>query len=294
MPQSSARLIAVTDQSIGRILVFDFDLDGSLVEGCPPGTVWCWQPDSAAWGRPSDVRLRRDGSGAQCMLVADSYGLAAVVGADGELLWCADVGPTANPHAAELLPNGRVAVAASTAGWVRVYAGLSAPHDERFVEFRLPGAHGVLWDQARGVLWVLGTDRLCSLRPSGDATVLAPLTDDELPSRGGHDLQPVYENSDLLWLTTSSEVYQFSTSGRSWSTTYPHATSANRANVKSVGSNPLSGEILQTVPAPGAVPEWVTDTIDICAASRRSIRSEGQFYKARYWIADPVTQHRPA
>lgn len=296
LPDSSPRLIAATDQSVGRILVFDFALEESRVEGCPPGTVWSWQPsddnayNAAAtnWGRPSDVRLRRDQAGKPRMLVADSYGLTAVVGSHGQLLWSADAGPHANPHAAELLPDGAVAVAASTGGWIRLYPGLSSARDDQFAQFDLDDAHGVLWDPGNNVLWALGGSQLCRLHPTGTGTTkqLLQLAADPLPSPGGHDLQAVYGDRDLLWVTTSCQVYQYSKSRRTWSTAYPHASAVNCADVKSIGTNPTTGEVLQTIPAPGADPYWVTDTIEIVAAARRRIRREGRFYKARYWVAD--------
>src|SRR5690349_12570970 len=211
MPQDSPALVAVTDQSVGRILVFDFDVEESRVSGCPPGTVWSWQPgdtngyQSAVtnWGRPSDVRLRRDNGGELRMLVADSYGLVAVVGPNGRMLWSADTGPDANPHAAELLPDGAVAVAASAGGWVRLYPGLCGPHNDQFTQFDLADAHGVLWDPGTNVLWALGSSQLCRLQPARTGTTprLLQSTADPLPSSGGHDLQPVYGNCDLLWVT---------------------------------------------------------------------------------------------
>lgn len=220
------------------------------------------------------------------MVVTDSYGLIAAVGPDGRTAWSVDVGAEANPHAAELLPGGAVAVAASDGGWIRVYAGPGGRRAEHLGEFDLRGAHGVLWNPGADVLWALGNDRLCGLQLSDDRTEIVQLTADALPSQGGHDLQPVYGDRDLLWVTTSSAVYQFSKSCRTWSTAYPNSTSVNRADVKSIGSNPLTGEILQTVPAPGAVPDWVTGTLDICTATRSGISRDAQFYKARYWVAD--------
>ncbi|WJH35356.1 hypothetical protein N6H14_04750 [Paenibacillus sp. CC-CFT747] len=75
------RLIAVTDQASKRILLLDSEIsdwnDARAIK-------WSWHPNSAtdsqAWGLPSDVKLRYSPhSGDLCMLVTDSYGLAAIV-----------------------------------------------------------------------------------------------------------------------------------------------------------------------------------------------------------------------
>lgn len=295
LPDSDPALIAATDQLAGSILFLKLDLNGSAGADCA-ATLPSWRPGqhngfsepTAGWGRPSDVRVRRGPDGAPHMLVADSYGLAAVVGPDGGRMWSVDVGAASNPHAAELLPDGSVVVAASTGGWVRFYEIGEGRRGESFLQWDLVSAHGVLWDPQREVVWVLGNDVLCSLRVESvrGARRIAQISCDPLPSRGGHDLQPVHADSDLLWVTTWMAVYQYSKRERSWSTTYPWSQSLNRAYVKSVGSNPLTGHILQTVPKRGLEPDWVTDGVDVFTPDKCRIQLEGHVYKARYWVAD--------
>jgi hypothetical protein len=296
LPDSDTRLIAATDQLLGRILIFDFDLGGSPAKDRPTEAVLSWRPSrgngfgesTPGWGRPSEVRVRRGPGGALYMLVADSYGLVAVVGPDGRRLWSVDVGAAANPHAAELLPDGTVVVAASTGGWIRCYKGLAQSHGADYQQWDLASAHGTLWDPEREVIWVLGADLLCSLRvdAAGEACRIAQVTCDPLPSGGGHDLQPVHGDGDLLWITTSSAVYQYSKRERSWSTSYPGAPSVNRAHVKSIGSDPATGHVLQTIPDPAITPDWLTGAIDVFTPDRHQLQPGGHFYKARFWNAD--------
>ncbi|MEU8362884.1 hypothetical protein AB0C27_43395 [Nonomuraea sp. NPDC048882] len=130
---------------------------------------WTWQPtvtpagfsadEVSAFGLIADFKLRRRPSGAQSFVVAagGSRGVAAVVSYPGGTRQWARVLP-GNLHAAELLPDGNVAVAASTGGWVRVYASSQGPSAATYAEFRLPDAHAALWDPAVRRLWVIGRD----------------------------------------------------------------------------------------------------------------------------------------
>src|SRR5690606_19878574 len=120
--------------------------------------LWSWAPGDAngfagltdAWGLPTDAKVRSCKAWeGRWMVVTDSLGLAAILPypPGDSRRWGRNVG--GNPHSAELLPGGNIAVAASTAGWVRVYASSQGPDAEHYAEFRLTGAHGVEWDAGR-------------------------------------------------------------------------------------------------------------------------------------------------
>lgn len=296
MPEERAGLFAVTDQLGGRIVVLDSAMIAPLSERAPAGIVWTWSPPqeilagrSSAWGRPSDLRLSRDDRGELCLLVTDSYGLVAAIGADGRTRWWVDVGPYANPHAAELLPDGRVAVAASSGGWVRVYSGLRTDEAD-YDHIPLDDAHGLVWDVDRECLWALGVDRLLSLRlrPPQSAKrgrSVRVLSDVRLPTWGGHDLQPVRVDRHRLWVTTSSAVYQYSKIHKSWLADYDNAAVIDKPNVKSIGCLPQVGTVLRTIPDPDAQPEWLTGHVDVVGARTDVIPVPGQIYKARPWCS---------
>jgi hypothetical protein len=271
--------IAVTEQASKQIRVIGAE-----------GAGWSWSPkernegEAAAWGLPSDVKLRENALyGGLWMVVTDSYGYAGIVSyPDKRVRWSRNVG--GNPHAAELLPDGNIAVAASDGGWVRVYAASQGPWSDTFGEFRLPGAHGVLWDPDREVLWATGDDRLIALRVEGPpaAPALRPVHECRLPSLWGHDLSPVYGNPDRLWVTTNGGVYQYEKSSDSWSTEYAGAEGANRPFVKSMGNQP-SGALVQTAPKEGMLYEWGTDTVDQFLPERKLRLPGASIYKARVW-----------
>lgn len=271
--------IAVTDQAAKKIMVIGAE-----------GAIWSWSPDerdeakAAEWGLPSDVKLRENANyGGQWMVVADSCGYAGIVSFPGKRVqWSLRVG--GNPHAAELLPDGNIAVAASDGGWIRVYTASQGADSETYAAFRLPGAHGVLWDPERAVLWTVGDDRLIALRVEGppDSPILKFVHECRLPSLWGHDLSPVYGDPDRLWVTTNGGVYQYLKSTDSWSDGYAGAEHANRPFVKSVGNQP-SGGIVQTVPKSGMLHAWGTDTVDQFHPKRRWTLPGASIYKARVW-----------
>jgi hypothetical protein len=285
----AGRLVAVTDQSYdspsaARIRL----LDPAVANwGTAAALKWTWSPTSAngfsgltgAWGLPSDVKLRMKGT-AYVAVVTDSRGLAALIGyPSGQRLWATNVGSANNPHSAELLPDGNVAVAASNGGFVRVYTASQGSASAAYVSYPLPDAHGVQWDPTRQVLWVLGGTKLAALKISGTAAAPKLTEVASVPglTAGGHDLTPVLENHDLLWVSTGSKVYQVSKS------TATIVTTLNEAGIKSINSMPNAQEV-RTTPKSGCRTTWCTDTVrfDVPGTAYRTIPG-AEIYKARVW-----------
>ncbi len=222
----------------------------------------------------------------QVLLTAASGGLLAMVDyPSGRKRWAVNAGGPANPHAVELLPNGNVAAAASTGGWVRVYTASQGPDSANYVEFPLKTAHGVLWDPLGGLLWTIGHDHLVALRVGGTAAAptLTEVRRVALPSADGHDLQPVYGDPNRLWITTGSGVYQYRKLSNSFSTGFRGADRINRPAVKAVGNNPVTGQVLETTPKQGCRTTWCTDTVDLFQPAGQRTRTGAEFYKARWW-----------
>lgn len=280
-------LVAVTDQSgTGAIRL----LDPAVVNWrSAAAQKWSWKPGSdfsadqrAAWKSPSDVKLRTAAGGGSVMLTVDSKGLAAAVTyPGGRKVWAADVGGANNPHSIELLPDGNIAVAASTGGFVRIYAASRGASATNFVQFNLKTAHGVHWDPARKVLWALGHDDLVQLRIGGTPAnpTVSKIGSWTLPSADGHDLSPKLGQPDRLWVTTNSHVYEFSKSGNR------AVSSVATAHVKSQTSM-KNGQIVRTIPKSGCATTWCTDTVTFLNPGKSRTRSGGQFYKARAWNPD--------
>lgn len=282
--------IAVTDQASQRILVFDPNVPDW---NDPAALKWSWYPNAdngfsastPGWGLPSGVKLRKSEVwGGEWMVVVDSRGLAAIVPypAGNERKWSHVI--AGNLHSAELLPDGNVAIAASTGGWVRVYTSSQGPDSRTYAEYALPGAHGVLWDPSLELLWAVGDHVLVGLRVGGtpDAPVLEKVRETALPTPWGHDLSPVYGDPDRLWVTTNTRVYQYVKSTDTWITAFFGGDRLNLPTVKGVGNQP-SGRVALTQPKAGSLYEWTTDTVTLLFPYEERTRDGAAFYKARVW-----------
>ncbi|USK36766.1 DUF6528 family protein (plasmid) [Bacillus sp. F19] len=280
--------VAVTDQESDQILVFDTKKSDWNDKNA---LKWSWAPTiengfeelTSAWGTPSGVKLRKGENGGKYMLVTDSAGLVAMVKyPSGKRVWGHNVG--GNPHAAELLPDGNIAAASSHGNFVRVYTASQGPDSSKYTEYYLQGAHGVLWDPEREVLWALGDLYLVSLKVKGtpEDPQLEEISRSSIPTFGGHDLSPVYGDTDKMWVTSNTKVYQYSKSTNAWLEDYEGASEISRKSVKSIGNQP-SGQVVLAVPRAGTKYSWTTDTVDFYLPSDKRVLKGGSFYKARIW-----------
>jgi hypothetical protein len=169
---------------------------------------------------------------------------------------------------------------------VRVYASSQGPQSSDYTEFSLPSAHGVQWDPQTQVLWALGFDRLVALEVEEAANPrIKELYSVELPTKNGHDLQPVAGDSDRLWVTTGSQVYQFVKSKRAFDSAYADQASISLSSVKSIG-NYASGQVVLTRPPPDSLYSWTTDTVHFFSPTVLKKRAGFALYKVRIWSAD--------
>lgn len=282
-------MVAVTDQDYDNLPAARIRLmDPAVADwNAAAAEKWTWSPTVAngfsgltsAWGLPSDVKLRLTSAGAYVAVVADSRGLAGLISYPaGQRLWGINVGAANNPHSVELLPNGNVAVAGSSGGFVRIYTASQGSSSTNSVSYPLPDAHGVLWDPTNQLLWVLGGDKLAGLRIGG--TPASPVISDgpvmTLPTGGGHDLTPVLENHDLLWVSTGTKVYQVSKSAAAVVATF------DEAGIKSIGSMPNAQQV-RTSPKAGCRTGWCTDTVRFAVPVATRTLSGAEIYKARVW-----------
>jgi len=289
--------IAIANQGAGKIQVFDpqvSDWNNSA------SIIWSWYPHASngfsastpGWGAPSDVKLRNSAFfGTQVMAVADSRGFCALIPypAGNTKYWSANVGlPAAgqnNLHAIELLPNGNTAVAASNGSYIRVYTSSQGSSSTTYASFTLSDAHGVLWDPTENVLWALGGSVLTALEIGG--TAAAPVIAEKttyrvsLPTAGGHDLYAYYGDTNLLWVTTHSGVYQFDKTTKMFT---PLSGSAFGTAVKSIGNQP-SGQIIEARPST-CTDGWNTNTVLFYAPTLSRTITGACLYKARIWWSD--------
>lgn len=284
--------VVVTDQARDQITVLDTRSDWND----PRAVRWSWRPTADQgfadlldnWGLPDEAKLRTYRH-RRYLLTTDSYGLAAMVpypSGTGSY-WAGDVGRSANPHSIEVLPDGNVAVAASTGGWVRVYTASQGPRSTDHTEFAFPGAHAVYWDAGRALLWTVGDHEVVGLTVGGTAAAptLTPSVRHALPTPWGHDLQPV-AGRDRLWVSTGSRVYQLDPRTGVFHDDYRGAESIDVTGIKSVTTNPTTGQTLTTAPEPGTGCTWCTATVRLHLPTDSHTLPDAQIYKARWWV-DP-------
>ncbi len=290
--------VAVVDQASRRVLLLGAERSAALsVPGGPlrRQVLWSWSADAApdladldpgrTWAMPDEAKSRVR-HGRRYLVTTASGGLAAVVDTTtGATAWAVDTG-SANPHSAELLPDGNVAVAASGGGWVRLYAASLGPRSTAHAEYRLPGAHGVQWDARTRLLWALGDDTLTALRVGGSAA--APTLTVErsvpLPERGGHDLAPVLASPGRFWVSTTAHLWRFDPPTDRF-TRIRLADERAERDIKSVGDEPGSGRLLTAAPDHAGPCTWCTSVLTLHRPDGVRYLPGAQLYKARWWTS---------
>jgi len=220
-----------------------------------------WQPTTAkayataevtAWnaGYPRDVKVRNSPWGNVWVSVGGN--LATITTrSTGNKKWAVNLGSGTTPHGVELLPNGNIVVAAKEANWVRVYNS-SQGATYSYAQFNISAPTSVLWDSQSNVLRVTGqlngVHVLAALTVGG--TAAAPtLTQNTaltsaLPTSWGLDVSAYYGNNNLLLISTSSGVYTYNKTNKTFIAV---SGAAFGAGVNSVFNQP-SGEFVETRP----------------------------------------------
>ena len=277
-------IVALTNQGKEYLEVYDIS-SGKLDES---SLVWSYKlpyyniagtklRHSEAHG---DVALAVCGSTYGCMI---SY-------PEGKLLWSTEAAAN-NPHSIELMPNGVIAIASSTGGEVRFFTTDKKTSRTPAAKVTLEDAHGVLWDDEKQVLWAIGRTVLAAYRVTLDGTKVTVTEDTSLratiPSDWSHDLAPVYGNTDALWISTGSHVYQYSKSTGKFSTDYEGHNILDRKDIKGVG-NFDDGSLVYIYPD-GAFKTWTGQSAFLLkngsTASVTATSADGHFYKIRVWDA---------
>ncbi len=236
----NSHCVILTDIGNGRIVVLDLDQPEPLAA---QNIVWQWAPTAQqGWqytsqellvNALSDVRVRwSQYHNTRAVLFTSARGSVGMIAyPGGECLWEAKVG--ISPHAMELLPNGDIVVAAS--GGSEAQKGrmhyLQRQEDGSYMqtcEHSLYGAHGVLWDPEQQILWASGFDDVVAFRLETDEEGRHTMSLVEgrgvtIPCSYGHDLMQDLSNPDILWVSPSPEVYQFTKSGNQLLTEFPHS-----------------------------------------------------------------------
>lgn len=193
-----------------------------------------------------------------------------------EVVYWANAG--GSPHAIAGLPDGNMAVA-DAKGRIKLFC-TSINNKPAAQEFVHAGAHGVVWDGKRELLWAWGGTKLQSYSYNNSKLKprLTPIKTYRLPSNwgdgGGHDLAPMQDTDNLLF-SWRLGIGLFNIRTETFS-----KYSDKGPNPKGLSHNPYRGEIIYTRP----------DSSDSRTYRVRSltkpdrIMKEGKWYKARWFI----------
>lgn len=277
-PGSSARELIIC----GWDEVFILDLNRE-----PAQKVWSWKAENRPElpeamrqkFRTTDECKPVDG-GKRILITSSSDGVALVERSTGKVVFYGSAG---GAHSAEMLPGGRIAVAASTSKSPRnnslvLFDILKS--DQPLFQTELVSGHGVVWDSKRKLLWVLGLDHLRSYKLvnwQSDQPKLEMTNEYRLPDTSGHDLSPVL-GTGFLAVTTGRQAFLFDRDQRTFR---PHPRLANVKDVKCITVNPLTGQLVWTEADPGF---WWTETLQFANPDRKIELKGERLYKAR-WVA---------
>lgn len=287
-PQAGHRELIVCGWD--EVFILDVDAkpdtgDGTI--GSRERRVWTWRaqdrPDLPDEFKPlfktTDECKPYDG-GARILITSSGGGVALVNRADGRVLFHARV---TNAHSAELLPNDRVAVAAShdQAGkGDRLIVFDLARSNAEILSEELPWGHGVVWDAQRNRLWALADKdlRVFELRDwSTSSPGLHRIQVIPLPEGMGHNLSAV-PGSSALAVSTTNHSWLFD---RETLTIRPHPDLGDAPHVKSISYHPVTGQIAY-VQAEGK--DWWAERIHFLHPPGTIHTAGEHFYKARWNI----------
>jgi len=275
-----SQMIIATDQKTSSVEIYDIT-SASKVGDC----VW-----SKVYSEYNiaDARARLMGDK---LVVTAAFGTssASIVDYDTKkILWSTSNAPR-NPHACELVPvgSGYVAVVAGTTGNAVRFFDTSISGGPSYTEIVLEDAHGALYDPELGVVWCQGLDVLTAYEiRSGGATPEVIEREDlrvKIPTTNSHELQSFYGDKDKLWVTTSTKVYIFSKSTKTFTTDLaPMNQSIERGSVKGIG-NFADGSVVLITPD-GGFKSWTSETITFFTMGKyeTTVRIAGSaFYKVR-------------
>jgi hypothetical protein len=253
-------------------------------EGDKPRRTWTWRAKERA-DLPADFKAlfnttdecKPFDDGSRVLITSSGGAVALVDRAKDRVLFYARA---ANAHSADLLPGGRVAVAASHhagGNGDRLILFDLAKSDQELLSEELPWGHGVVWDEQRRLLWALADKdiRVYELRdwqttsPKLHRVALIPL-----PEGGGHDFSVV--NGSVIAVSTGTRCWLFDRDTRTFR---PHPELADKAKVKSISHHPTTGR-LAYVQAEGE--NWWAERIHFLSPAGTLHVPGEHFYKARW------------
>jgi hypothetical protein len=261
------------------ILRFDGGTDAT------PQRVWTWRAKGRA-DLPGELHGRFNSTddckpydgGAKVLITSSGSAVALVDRVNDAVLF---YGRAPNAHSADLLPGGRIAVAAShhrADKGDRLILFDQTRSDQELWSEELPWGHGVIWDAQRHRLWALADEdiRVFELRDwESSAPKLRRVALIPLPEGGGHDFS-VVPGAPHIALSTANHAWLFDRDSRRFT---PHPHLADKAKVKSISHHPAGGR-LAYVQAEGE--NWWAERIHFLNPPGTLHVPGEHFYKARW------------
>lgn len=290
--------VLAIDQIKERAVVYDLD---AFEEGDCLEDVEVW---SVKTGHAAGLKYREDTVFGDVVIVGGSKS-AIYEYPSGREIWSTQNSGN-NTHSIEILPSGNIVLANSTGCCVRLFYTSAmlkgdAKTAQKFVDYELYSAHGILWDPEYEVLWALGGDELVAYSVRGEG---AKQTLSKVGGMGvnikelghGHDLQPDYTDSRYLYFTAGN-VYRFD-KDENKAGGFSHSAKMQIKEIKGFSNNP-SNHFFRTGDLGGEgkffadsrKESWLTDTIvhfeiverkgKTLLETKEYVAEESAFYKLR-------------
>lgn len=278
-------LSACDNSNVKEIIVCGDDkaliIDVDKSEGKNVHVVWDWKVSDIAQELPSEYQkymipldeCKPVDNGTKILLTSSGGGVLLLDRDSKKSLFYAHV-PMA--HSADLLPDGRVAVALSThknGNSLELY-DVKKPEQVIFRDSLYSG-HGVVWMEKNKILFALGFDELraYSLTNWNTATPSLHLEKTwKTPIKGGHDLIKVTDNE--LIFTAHDGVYWFNVAEETFKTFEPLQ---DRKNIKSLNYDKTTDYMVYTQ----AEISWWTHNIYIEPIKKVLTIEDINLYKVR-------------
>ena len=274
--------VLCTEQASRRLMIFNAEKDWNN----PDALLWEWCPDRHPelpvredWWFNAISEAKSKEGGKKILLTASGGAVALIDRATKKADFCGYAG--GNTHSAEILPDGNIAAASSTGGYITLFHVEEGEVEPVGEPARIPylDTHGVAWDKWQELLWVLGEREICGFRYTGTKSMpsLEKIYSIPLPEKAfcGHDLTFV-PASRTLFLSASKALFLFDTVKREI------LSLADIDHVKSISLNRWAADSALIVQIPKE--EWWSDEIFFLGKDRPAIgRYDGaRFYKARF------------
>lgn len=243
--------------------------------------VWQWDitepieglpEEYAKWLNPLDECKFVDGN--KRLLLTSSHSAVVLLNINSKK--CEFYARVPMAHSAELLPNGRIAVALSTHALGNSLEIYDIDSPEKVIwRDSLYSGHGVVWSKKRNSLYALGYNVLREYKLKdweSDTPSLEEINSWAIPVKSGHDLIEADENRMLL--SGHEGVYWFDTQSGQFT---PFEPLNSTKNVKSVNYNPKNKRLIFTK----AEESWWTHNVYEQSPDKVITIDDWRIYKAR-------------